>query len=72
MGLDMKTSKKINVRIFKRYQKAGKKGKAKLLNEYGKRWNITGIIWHIFWPIGGKQGMPWWMAKWSSLLPKYP
>ena len=36
MGLDMKTRKKISARIFKRYQKAGKKGKAKLLDEYAQ------------------------------------
>ena len=34
MWLDMKTRKKICGEIFKRYQKAGKKGKAKLLDEY--------------------------------------
>jgi hypothetical protein len=34
MGLDMKTRKKICARIFKRYQKAGKKSKAKILDEY--------------------------------------
>jgi hypothetical protein len=34
MGLDMKTRKSICGRIFKRYQKAGKKGKAKILDEY--------------------------------------
>ena len=34
MGLDMKTRKKICGKIFKRYQKAGKKGKAKILDEY--------------------------------------
>jgi hypothetical protein len=34
MRLDMKTRKKICGRIFKRYQKAGKKGKAKILDEY--------------------------------------
>ena len=34
MGLDMKTRKKICAVIFKRYQKAPKKGKAKLLDEY--------------------------------------
>ena len=34
MGLDMKTRKKICAEIFRRYQKAGKKGKAKLLDEY--------------------------------------
>jgi len=34
MGLDMKTRKKICGRIYRRYQKAGKKGKAKILDEY--------------------------------------
>ena len=34
MGLDMKTRKKICGEIFRRYQKAGKKGKAKILDEY--------------------------------------
>jgi hypothetical protein len=34
MGLDMKTRKSICGRISKRYQKAGKKGKAKILDEY--------------------------------------
>jgi len=34
MGLDMKTRKKICGRIYKRYQKASKKGKAKILDEY--------------------------------------
>ena len=32
----MKTRKKINARIFKRCQKAGKKGKAKLLDKYAQ------------------------------------
>ena len=36
MGLDMKTRKKICGEIFRRYQKAGKKGKAKLLDEYAQ------------------------------------
>jgi hypothetical protein len=36
MGLDMKTRKKICNEIFKRYQKAGKKGKGKILDEYSK------------------------------------
>jgi len=36
MGLDMKTKKKICGKIYKRYQKAGKKGKAKILDEYSK------------------------------------
>jgi len=34
MGLDMKTRKKICGKIFRRYQKAGRKGKAKILDEY--------------------------------------
>jgi hypothetical protein len=34
MGLDMKTRKKICGEIYKRYQKAGKKSKAKILEEY--------------------------------------
>jgi len=34
MRLDMKTRKKICTEIYKRYQKAGKKGKAKILDEY--------------------------------------
>ena len=34
MGLDMKTRKKICDEIFRRYQKAGKKGKARILDEY--------------------------------------
>ena len=34
MGLDMKTRKKICGEIYKRYQKAGKKGKAKILDEF--------------------------------------
>jgi len=34
MGLDMKTRKKICARIYKRYQKAGKKDKTKILDEY--------------------------------------
>ena len=36
MGLDMKTKKKICGKIYKQYQKAGKKGKAKILDEYSK------------------------------------
>ena len=36
MGLDMKTKKKICGKIYRRYQKAGKKGKAKILDEYSK------------------------------------
>jgi hypothetical protein len=36
MGLDMKTRKKICNEIFKRYQKAGKKDKGKILDEYTK------------------------------------
>jgi len=36
MGLDMKTRKKICGEIFRRYQKAGKKGKAKILEEYSQ------------------------------------
>jgi hypothetical protein len=34
MGLDMKTRKQICGRLYKRYQKASKKGKAKILDEY--------------------------------------
>jgi hypothetical protein len=34
MGLDMKTGKKICGKPYKRYQKAGKKDKAKILDEY--------------------------------------
>ena len=34
MGLDMKTKKKICGAIYRRYQKAGKKGKAQILDEY--------------------------------------
>ena len=34
MGLDMKTRRKICGVIFKRYQKAGKKGKTQILDEY--------------------------------------
>ena len=34
MGLDMKTRKKVCTEIFRRYQKAGKKGKTKILDEY--------------------------------------
>ena len=33
-GLDMKTRKKICNEIYRRYQKAGKKGKSKILDEY--------------------------------------
>ena len=36
MGLDMKTKKKICKEIYKRYQKARKKDKAKILNEYSR------------------------------------
>jgi len=36
MGLDMKTRKKICGEIFRRYQKAGKKGKAKILEEHAQ------------------------------------
>jgi len=36
MGLDMKTRKKISNEIYRRYQKAEKKGKAKILDEYTK------------------------------------
>ena len=36
MGLDMKTRKKVCGKIYKRYQKAGKKGKAKILDEYAQ------------------------------------
>jgi hypothetical protein len=41
MGLDMKTKKKICKEIFKRYQKAKKKDKAKILNEYSKTLNYN-------------------------------
>jgi ethanolamine utilization microcompartment shell protein EutS len=34
MGLDMKTRKKICGELFRRYQKAKKKDKAKILDEY--------------------------------------
>ena len=34
MGLDMKTRKKICAEIYRRYQKSGKKGKTKILDEY--------------------------------------
>jgi hypothetical protein len=34
MGLDMKTRKNICARIYKRYQKASKKDKAKILDDY--------------------------------------
>ena len=34
MGLDMKTRNKVCGQIYKRYQKASKKGKAKILDEY--------------------------------------
>jgi hypothetical protein len=34
MGLDMKTKQKICKEIFRRYQKAGKKGKGRILDEY--------------------------------------
>jgi len=34
MGLDMRTRKKICRKIFKRYQRAGKKDKGRLLDEY--------------------------------------
>ena len=36
MGLDMKTRNKICKEIYRRYQKAGKKGKAKILDEYAQ------------------------------------
>ena len=36
MRLDMETRKKICGKIFKRYQKAGKKGKAHILDEYSQ------------------------------------
>ena len=36
MRLDMETRKKICGKIFKRYQKAGKKGKALILDEYSQ------------------------------------
>src|SRR5215469_4100699 len=36
MGLDMKTRKKICKEIFKRYQRARKKDKAKILDEYSQ------------------------------------
>ena len=48
MGLDMKTRKKICAAIFKRYQKAPKKGKGKVLDEYAITLGSTAIIWHIF------------------------
>ena len=41
MGLDMKTRKKICGEIFKRYQKAGKKGKTKILDEYAPTLNYN-------------------------------
>ena len=41
MGLDMKTRKKICAAIFKRYQKAGKKDKAKILDEYAPTLNYN-------------------------------
>jgi len=41
MGLDMKTRKKICAAIFKRYQKAGKKGKAKILDEFATTLNYN-------------------------------
>ena len=34
MGLDMKTRNKVCGQIYKRYQKAGKKGKSNILDEY--------------------------------------
>ena len=34
MRLDLKTKKKLYEKIYKRYQKAGKKGKGKILDEY--------------------------------------
>jgi hypothetical protein len=36
MGLDMKTRKKVCGRIYRKYQKAGKKDKGILLNEYAQ------------------------------------
>ena len=39
MGLDMKTRKKICKEIFKRYQKARKKDKVKILDEYSRTLN---------------------------------
>jgi len=36
MRLDMQTRKKICAKIYRRYQKAGKKGKGKILDEYAK------------------------------------
>ena len=41
MGLDMKTKKKICKEIFRRYQKARKKDKAKILNEYSRTLNYN-------------------------------
>lgn len=41
MRLDMKTRKKIFGQIYKRYQKAGKKGKGKLLDEYAKTLEVN-------------------------------
>ena len=41
MGLDMKTKKKICKEIYRRYQKARKKDKAKILNEYSRTLNYN-------------------------------
>ncbi|MCL2277604.1 MAG: transposase, partial [Treponema sp.] len=41
MGLDMKTKKKICKEIYKRYQRAGKKVKAKILDEYSRTLNYN-------------------------------
>ena len=41
MGLDMKTKKKICKEIYKRYQKAKKKEKTKILNEYSRTLNYN-------------------------------
>ena len=41
MGLDMKTRKKICAAIFKRYQKAKKKDKGKILDEYASTLGLT-------------------------------
>ena len=41
MGLDMKTRKKICGKIFKRYQKAGKKEKGRILDEYAQTLDLN-------------------------------
>jgi len=41
MRLDMKTRKKVCGKIYKRYQKESKKGKAQILNEYSKTLNLN-------------------------------